>query len=131
MKIKNHVIRYILAHAQKEAPIEACGFLMGSAGLVTMGLAITNMERREDHFTFDAKEQLEAYRTAKESGVEIIAAYHSHPATPAWPSAEDVRLAVNPTLLYVIASLADNQERVKAFRIREGRIEEEPLEGED
>ena len=127
MKIGADVIEQVLAHAKREAPIEACGFLMGSGGIVTRALAITNAEQREDHFTFNPEEQIEAYRTAKDAGLDIIGAYHSHPATPARPSAEDMRLAADPALLYVIISLADDRERVRAFRIRNGSVAEESL----
>ena len=127
MKIRKDVIDDILAYAEKDAPIEACGYLMGSGDFIARTLAITNAEAREDHFTFDPKEQFEAYNTAKELGVEIIGAYHSHPATPAQPSAEDIRLAFDPALLYVIASLMGGERTVRAFRIREGTVAEEPL----
>jgi [CysO sulfur-carrier protein]-S-L-cysteine hydrolase len=127
MQITKDVIEHMLAHARKEAPIEACGYLMGSEDFITRAVAITNAEGREDHFTFDPKEQFEAYRTAQDLGVEIIGAYHSHPASPARPSAEDVRLAFDPAMLYVIASLMEGGATVKAFRIREGEVEEEPL----
>jgi [CysO sulfur-carrier protein]-S-L-cysteine hydrolase len=127
MKIKKDVIEYILAHAEKDAPIETCGYLMGSSDLIERAIAITNAEGREDHFTFDPKEQFEAYKTARELGAEILGAYHSHPAAPARPSAEDVRLAFDPAILYVIASLMEGERAVKAFRIREGNVAEEPL----
>jgi proteasome lid subunit RPN8/RPN11 len=127
MKITKAVVEKILIHAKKDAPIEACGFLMGSKGSITHSLAITNMEQRPDHFTFDPKEQFAAYRIAKESDIEIIGAYHSHPATPARPSEEDIRLAFDPELLYMIVSLADGAESVKAFYIRNGNVDEEPL----
>jgi [CysO sulfur-carrier protein]-S-L-cysteine hydrolase len=127
MKITKAVIEMILIHAKKDAPIETCGFLMGPEGFITHSLEITNMEQRPDHFTFDPKEQFAAYRTVKELGIEIIGAYHSHPATPAQPSEEDIRLAFDPKLLYMIVSLADDVESVKAFYIRNGNVEEEPL----
>jgi proteasome lid subunit RPN8/RPN11 len=127
MKVTKDVIEHILAHARQDAPIEACGYLVGLEDLITRAIAITNAERREDHFTFDPKEQFEAYKAAGELGVEIIGAYHSHPATPAQPSAEDVRLAFDPAMLYVIVSLTEGKATVKAFRITDGEFEEEPL----
>jgi [CysO sulfur-carrier protein]-S-L-cysteine hydrolase len=131
MKITNGVMEQILVHAVKETPVEACGLLLGKGGFITRAIPLTNIEQREDHFTCDPQEQYEAYKTAKETGVEIIAAYHSHPATPPRPSEEDLRLAYDPTLLYVIVSLADNKREVKAFWIRKGIVEEEPLAIED
>jgi len=127
MKIRAEVIKRILSHAERDAPIEACGYLLGSGDLITTDLPMTNAEGREDHFTFDPKEQFEAYRTARAQGVDILGAYHSHPVTPARPSVEDIKLAFDPGILYVIVSLMGGQRTVKAFRIREGKVEEESL----
>ncbi len=127
MIIERNTIENILAHAERDAPIEACGYLFGVQGRITRCFPMTNAEGREDHFIFDPKEQFEAYKTAREWGLEIIGAYHSHPATPARPSPEDIRLAFDPEILYVIVSLLLGERRVKAFRIKEGRVEEEPL----
>jgi proteasome lid subunit RPN8/RPN11 len=127
MKIKQSVIEHILAHAEKDAPVEACGYLMGAKDCITRDLPMTNAEGREDHFTFDPKEQFEAYKKARVWGTEIIGAYHSHPATPARPSLEDIKLAFDPAILYVIASLAGSEKTIRAFWIREGKAQGEPL----
>lgn len=56
------------------------------------------------------------------------AVYHSHPATPARPSAEDIRLANDPSISYVIVSLAGPEADVKSFLIHNGQVSPEPLE---
>ena len=48
--------------------------------------------------------------------------------TPARPSEEDIKLAYDPNISYVIASLADNKEDIKYFRIKGGVVEKEELE---
>ena len=131
MKVTNGVMEQILVHAVKESPLEACGVLLGKGDFIIRAIALTNIEQREDHFTCDPQEQWEAYKLAGQSGVEIIGSYHSHPATPPHPSEEDLRLAYDPKLLYVIVSLADSKREVKAFWIRKGEVEEEPLHIED
>jgi len=127
MEIERDVVERVIAHAEREAPIEACGYLAGAGGQVTRHYPMTNMEGREDHFTFDPREQFAVHKTVRQEGLEIIGAYHSHPATPARPSVEDIRLACDPALIYVIISLMGGQRGVKAFRIREGKAEDEPL----
>jgi [CysO sulfur-carrier protein]-S-L-cysteine hydrolase len=116
MKIMRDVIERIVAHAETDAPIEACGFLAGVEGRITRDYAMTNAERREDHFTFDPNEQLAAYQTIRLEGLEIVGVYHSHPITPAGPSAEDIRLARNPALIYIIVSLLDQVSPASAQR---------------
>ena len=116
-----------MTHAEKDAPIEACGFLMGSGGSVTRSFPVTNADKREDHFTFDPEEQWAAYKLAEEEGLDIIGVYHSHPAHPARPSPEDLRLAYDPSLLCVIVSLMGGERTVRGFYIEEGKVREEPL----
>jgi proteasome lid subunit RPN8/RPN11 len=127
MRIRKGVIERIVAHAEQEAPIEACGFLMGSNGLVTRDFPVTNAEGREDHYTFDPEEQFRAYSVAGKEDLDIVGVYHSHPKSPPQPSAEDIRLAHDTALLYVIVSLMEGKGAVKAFSIREGKTEEEAL----
>jgi hypothetical protein len=47
---------------------------------------------------------------------------------PRRPSAEDIRLAYDPQLSYVIVSLAAEPPDVRSFRIRAGVVEAEPVE---
>ncbi len=127
MKIKKEIMEQILLHAEKETPIEACGYLMGAEDAITRHYPMTNADGREDHFTFDPNEQFAAHKAARQWGLAILGAYHSHPATPARPSAEDIRLAYDPSLLYVIISLMGERNTTKGFYIKEGIVKEEPL----
>jgi [CysO sulfur-carrier protein]-S-L-cysteine hydrolase len=131
VRILNEVIEHILIHAARVAPIEACGVLLGNGDSIIMNLALTNIDQREDHYTCDPKEQFDAMKIAKQLGVDIVASYHSHPATPAWPSVEDIRLALDPSLLYVIVSLFENTPVIKAFKIMKGEVEEVTLHVEN
>ena len=57
------------------------------------------------------------------------AVYHSHTHSPAYPSETDVRLAGWPEAYYIIISLMSKENpQVRAFRIVEGAISEEPIE---
>ncbi|MDQ3240541.1 MAG: M67 family metallopeptidase, partial [Actinomycetota bacterium] len=58
-----------------------------------------------------------------------IGVYHSHPRSPAEPSQTDINLATYPHWTYLIVSLADpNAPVVRAWRMGEGRVEEEPVD---
>jgi proteasome lid subunit RPN8/RPN11 len=54
-------------------------------------------------------------KSARANGQKIIANFHSHPATPARPSEEDIRLAYDPNIVYIIISLAEAEPVIKAF----------------
>ncbi len=128
MKIKKDVIKKILLHAKKEAPVEACGYLAQKNDVVTRHYELTNVDKSSEHFSFDPHEQFSAVKDARANGLEVCAAYHSHPHTPARPSVEDIKLAYDPKLSYVIISLADGAETVQSFKIKDSQVEKEVLE---
>jgi len=117
VKILERVIRQLVLEAKKESPIEACGYLAGKNGVITYAYALTNIDVSSEHFSFDPKEQFAALKDIRSRGLEICAVYHSHPSSPARPSPEDIKLAYDPSILYVIISLAENKEDVRVFKI--------------
>jgi proteasome lid subunit RPN8/RPN11 len=121
------IVREMFAHAEKEAPVEACGYLAGTGEIVTRRYPMTNTDRSEEHFTLDPKEQFSVMKAVRQDCLEILAIYHSHPASPARPSDEDIRLAYDPAVVYVIVSLLGGARTIKGFRIRQGTVEEERL----
>jgi proteasome lid subunit RPN8/RPN11 len=62
-----------------------------------------------------------------ERGEELSAIYHSHTASPAYPSQTDINLAAYPEALYLIVSLADGEEPLRGYRITEGEVSEVDL----
>ncbi|OGW81975.1 MAG: hypothetical protein A3G33_04300 [Omnitrophica bacterium RIFCSPLOWO2_12_FULL_44_17] len=128
MKIEKQIIEQLIAHAKKEAPLEACGYLAGRDHVITVSYELTNQDQSSEHFSFDPKEQFSAVKDARQKGFEIYAVYHSHPASPARPSAEDIKLAYDPDILYFIVSLASGREDVRAFEIKNKQVESVNLE---
>ena len=58
----------------------------------------------------------------------LIAIFHSHTASDAYPSSVDVRLAISPDIAYVLVSLKDRQHPVlKSYTIEGQRISEHPV----
>ena len=115
----------ILAQAQKDAPIESCGYLLGpDKETATENYPMTNIDHSEEHFSFDPKEQFSAIKYARQKGLKIVGNWHSHPASPSRPSEEDKRLAYDPNILYFILSLAAEQPVLNAFHIVGGEVKE-------
>jgi proteasome lid subunit RPN8/RPN11 len=118
----------IIAHARGELPFEACGYLAQKDGVVCTFLVMTNTDKAADHFSMDPAEQFAAVKTMRAGGEKLRAVYHSHPETPARPSAEDIRLAFDPQVSHVIISLADPENvEVKSYRILNGEVFPEPI----
>lgn len=125
MKIPVDIFEQMVAQARAEAPIEACGILAGSNNRVEKLYKMTNAEKRSDHFMMEPAEQFKVVKDIRSSGLEMLAIYHSHPATPTRPSAEDVRLALTPDVTYVIVSLENGDHpAVKGFRMENGSLTE-------
>lgn len=132
MKITTSVLRSITEHAIRELPLEACGYLAQENDIVTKHYELRNLDHRSDHFTMDHKEQFAAVRDMRANGLKLAAVYHSHPETPARPSQEDIRLANDPDISYVIISLADQGKTViKSFKIRKGTVSFEQIKAVD
>lgn len=116
-------LRQIIAHCQREAPNEACGFLSGLAGRTAAVHAMTNIEPSPTSFLMDPREQIRVFRELEGRGEELVGIYHSHPVGRPFPSRKDVEMAFYPDSYTVIVSLEDGVE-VRAFRIQDGRVTE-------
>lgn len=128
LKISKNVISGIIAHAKRDAPIEACGYLAEKEGVIVHQYIMKNADASNEHFSLDPEEQFTALRDMQKKGFELTGVYHSHPTSPARPSQEDIKLAYDPDLSYVIVSLVGGSETLKSFRICENQVEPETIE---
>jgi len=96
-------------------PNEACGYLAGRDGCGKLVIPMRNVDESPEHYSFDPADQFGAVKKAREAGLDLIAVYHSHPASPARMSAEDIRLAYDTSIFYLIYSLLTQE--LKAFRV--------------
>jgi [CysO sulfur-carrier protein]-S-L-cysteine hydrolase len=126
--ILGQIIDEIIDQARKGLPEEVCGYLAGTDRKISRRFALTNVDHSPEHFSFDPAEQFQTVREARKAGIEVLANYHSHPASPARPSQEDICLAYDPGISYIIVSLASEQPDIKSFIIRNGVVEKEEIQ---
>ncbi len=126
MFLNKEVFEAIIAHARQGLPHEVCGYLAGREE-ITKHYELTNLDKAADHFTMSPKEQFAVIKETRQQGLTIKAVYHSHPDTPARPSAEDIKLAYDPDISHVIISLATPKAEVKSFRIKRGEVISEDI----
>ena len=125
LTIPAEIFAQMVALAQAQAPIEACGILAGKDITAQKLYAMTNVDNSSDHFAMEPAEQFAVMKAMRAEELEMLAVYHSHPITPARPSKEDIRLAFTPGVIYVILSLADEGNPVvKGFDIQDGDVSE-------
>ena len=118
----------MVAHSLEDDPNECCGILGGKDGQVLQLFRMTNVEHSPFRYSMDGKEMLKVLNQIDDNGWELLAIYHSHTHTAAYPSATDVRLATWPEAFYLLVSLMDKTKPdLRAFHIVDGEIAEEPL----
>ncbi len=128
LNIPVEIFDQMLAQARAEVPVETCGILAGTDGTVQRLYKMTNVDQSNTHCMMDPSEQFEVARDIRAKDLKMLAIYHSHPATPARLSDEDIRLALTPNVIYLIVSLqnADNP-AVKGFLIEDDNVTEVPV----
>jgi proteasome lid subunit RPN8/RPN11 len=120
VRIRSTALDVITAHARREAPRECCGLLIGRDDLIEEAWPAANLREGEVAFLVSPEEHFAAIRHARATGRLVIGAYHSHPRSPAVPSATDIEEANDPELLHVIVSLATDPPGVRAWRLADG-----------
>ena len=132
IRISKEDYQKIVAHAATELPNEACGLIAGKIDgedrQIKKVYLLTNIDRSNEHFTLDPKEQLAAIKDMRSLGYVPLGNWHSHPETPSRPSEEDKRLAFDRNASYLILSLMDQENPVlNSFRIEGANASREEL----
>jgi len=108
----------IISHAREGAPEEVCGILSGR-GDTAMALhrARNVAPDRVMDYAVDDRTLLLQFEF-EERGEAMVAIYHSHPDSPAFPSATDAHRAFYPESAYIICSLERPERPVlRAFHL--------------
>ncbi len=133
-QIGKRFIDEMVAHAHDGLPNECCGILAGQDGQVLKLYRMTNVEASPFRFSMDPGEIVKVDQEAGDNGWDLLAIYHSHTGSEAYPSDTDVRIARGtaelwPDVRYALVSLMDqNNPQVRYFSIVDGVVTEEPLE---
>ena len=125
LKLPQNVFDRIVQQARDAAPIEACGILAGRNGAVQKLYEMTNTDQSRVHYLMKPEEQFQVVKDMRAADLTMVAIYHSHPETRAYPSQEDIKMALTPDVVYIIISLQDPQTPdLKGFLIENGQVNE-------
>ena len=95
---------------------------------VTDVYLLRNVDESREHFSMDPAEQLAAIKDIRQKKGVLLGNFHSHPESPSRPSQEDIRLAYDPKMNYLILSLMNPEELVlNSFHIEKGEVTKEEL----
>ena len=115
----------MLRIARSEPVMECCGLLAGVGGVITKIFPAKNALASPTAYEVAPQELFPLFRRMREEGLEHLGIYHSHPASENFPSPSDIELAGYPNEAYFIISLLPAAPHpVRAFSIRDGRVEE-------
>ncbi|HBC25982.1 MAG TPA: hypothetical protein DC013_01075 [Ruminococcaceae bacterium] len=125
-------VEKIICYSRRELPNECCGLLAGTVEngckKIQQVYLLKNIDESPEHFSMDVREQFTALADIRKNGWKLIGNFHSHPNTPSRPSQEDIRLAFDPSLSYLILSIADRRNPVlNSFLIRNQAVEKEKI----
>jgi proteasome lid subunit RPN8/RPN11 len=129
MKISQALIDEMIVHALEDRPNECCGMIGGRDGVATKVVPVLNAAASPLRYEMDPQGQFDALREIEGDG-ELLAIYHSHTKSAAYPSQTDVNQAQNwPEPIYVIVSLADAEKPdVQGFHLADLKIADAELE---
>ena len=128
MRIAPELYEQMIEQARAEAPNECCGMIGSRDGEAVTLYPATNAAASPLRYEIDGAEQIRIYNEIEEAGLDLGAIYHSHTRTEPYPSQTDINLAFYPDSLYVIVGLAGEEPEVRAFSIRDGRVDEAELD---
>lgn len=115
MTLTKEQLAQLVAQAREHAPYETCGLIGGKDGLAKQIYPVKNVAPdRVKRYLMDPQEQFNALSDIDKKGWDVIAIYHSHPATQAYPSQTDLNDAYDPNYdeelypgtAYILISLA-------------------------
>jgi proteasome lid subunit RPN8/RPN11 len=128
MRIAQSLIDEIVAHARADLPNECCGMIGGTDGEARTVYRAENAEHSPLRYSIDAGDQFRLMREIEDAGEDLVAIYHSHTKSAAYPSQTDVNLAGWPDAVYLIVSLADPEAPdVKAYWLKDETIADAEL----
>jgi proteasome lid subunit RPN8/RPN11 len=114
----------VVAHARAELPNECCGLLAGVVegedARVTQHFRIRNDLASPTEYLTNPRDLLAAMKAARAAGTEVLAVYHSHPASAAVPSRKDLdRNTWGETAVHVIIGMGGSEPEVRAWWLGE------------
>ena len=108
MRISQDLVDEMVAHAREDLPNECCGLVGGVDGEANVVIRVKNSAGSSLRYEMDPQEQYDALKAIEDGGGELLAIYHSHTKSAAYPSQTDVNQAVAwPDQVYLIVSLQD------------------------
>lgn len=117
----------MLNHIRLHEHEEACGLVAGRQGQAHKIYPVDNALHSPTRFRMDPAQQVKAFLDMENSGLELLAVYHSHLHGPAQPSETDTKEFAYPGVIYLIFDLSKTDPVCRGFSLLEGQWSEVQL----
>ncbi len=127
--VPRSIYEQMLIQARAELPNECCGLLAGKVypatsaagpiGQVERCYPLVNALASPTEYLSEPRSMFTAVRDLEGQGLDILAVYHSHPASPPLPSRKDRERSYSPEVVNVIISLLAEEPAVRAWWLTE------------
>lgn len=125
LEIPESILKAMVTHCQRSAPIEACGLLGGfPPSKVDVFYPLRNTAFSETKYDADPTDLINAVRDMRARQLEILAIYHSHPKWQAVPSKTDLKENYWEGVPRIIVSLLGEEPDVRIWRLFPNSSEE-------
>lgn len=136
LHIPRSVYEGMLWHARAESPLECCGLLAGvvradGVGEVRLRYPLLNAAASPIEFESEPRSHFSADRDIRRQGLEVLAVYHSHPASPPLPSRKDRERSWSSEVVHFIVSLTTTPPTLRGWWLTAHEHHEAPWQIED
>ena len=126
IRISREILSTLIVNATLAPTQECCGLLAGRDGLITRAFPAENVATEPSKgYEIAPEETVRLMREFRAAGLQFLGIYHSHPNGENVPSVRDVELAYySEEAYFIISPRPDAPKPVRAFSIRDGRVQE-------
>jgi len=108
IEVTSGAIATLREEASRSAPLECCGLLLGQGFRIDRAVPAANVHPEPDrHFEIEPQALIDAFRSERNGGPEVIGYYHSHPNGHPLPSATDCAHAGGEGRVWAIVAAGD------------------------
>ncbi|MFQ6025283.1 MAG: Mov34/MPN/PAD-1 family protein [Nitrosopumilaceae archaeon] len=117
VKLSQDNVKTLIKHAKNSSPYESCALLFGKIeddSFNVMDVFLTkNIEDSPINFSISNDELIKGYQEAEKRKLDVVAIFHSHPDSDAYPSPTDKKFMETNPVPWIIFS--NKGEELKAY----------------
>lgn len=122
VKLSQDNVKILVRHAKESSPYESCALLFGKIeddSFNVKDVFLTkNIEDSPVNFTISNEELLKGYKEAEKRKLDVVAIFHSHPDSNAYPSPTDKKFMETNPVPWIIFSNKGDELKAYIFDVK-------------